>query len=98
MYVVGLGVGSAASVFFVLLINLKWKISAHTAGIGGLAGGIFGLCYRIGINPVWLFVLIIFLSILVGLARVETKAHTPSQALAGFILGFLTVFLCCVRF
>jgi len=97
-YVVGLGVGSAVSVFLVFVINFKWKISAHMAGIGGLTGGIFGLCFLIGINPVWFLILMIFFSVLVGLARVELKAHTPSQVLAGFMLGFLIVFLCCVRF
>ena len=97
-YVVGLGVGSVVSVFLVFLINFKWKISAHLAGIGGFVGGVFGLCFLMGINPVWFLILILFFSILVGLARVELRAHTPSQVLAGFMLGFLIVFLCCVRF
>jgi membrane-associated phospholipid phosphatase len=98
MYVVGLGIGSTISIFLVLLINFKWKISAHMAGVGGFVGGVFGLCWNAYINPVWFFILIIFISILVGLARVELRAHTPSQVLAGFMLGFLIVFLCCVRF
>jgi len=98
LYVVGLGVGSVVSVFLVFLINFKWKISAHMAGIGGFVGGVFGLCFLMGINPVWFLILIIFFSILVGLARVELRAHTPSQVLAGFMLGFLIVFLCCVNF
>ena len=98
MYVVGLAAGSTIAVFLVFIINFKWKISAHTAGIGGFAGGVFGLCYLTGINPLWFFILVLFFSVLVGLARIELRAHTPSQALAGFILGFLMVFLCCVRF
>ncbi|NDV47808.1 PAP2 family protein [Paludibacter sp. 221] len=98
LYVVGLGVGSVISLFIIVLINLKWKISAHMTGIGGFVGGVFGLCYRAGVNPVWFFVLIIFFSILLGLARIETKAHTPTQVLAGFIVGFLSVFLCCLFF
>jgi len=96
MYIVGLGIGSATSLFIIVFINLKWKISAHMTGIGGFAGGVFGICYRIGINPVWFFILIIFLSILVALARIETKAHTPMQVLAGFMVGFLSIFLCCL--
>ena len=98
MYVVGLGAGSSISIFIVLFVNLKWKISAHMVGIGGFVGGVFGLCYSTAVNPVWFFILIIFLSVLLGLARIETKAHTPMQVLAGFILGFLSVFLCCICF
>lgn len=98
MYVVGAGVGAAISVFLILLINLKWKISAHMTGMGGLAGGIFGICFRLAINPLWLFVVIIFLSLVVALSRIGLKAHTPSQTLAGFIVGFLSVFLCCLFF
>lgn len=98
MYVVALGAGSTISIFVITFINLKWKISAHMTGIGGFVGGVFGLCYRLGVNPIWFFVLIIFLSILLGLARVETKSHTPAQALAGFIVGFLSIFLCCLFF
>ena len=29
--------------FLMVFINLKWKISAHLAGMGGFVGGIFGL-------------------------------------------------------
>lgn len=93
MYVTALAFGSTVSVFISVLINIRWKISAHMVGIGGLTGGLFGICYYLAINPMWLFILIIFLSILVGLARIEEKEHTPSQVLAGFVLGFLSVFL-----
>jgi len=82
----------------IVLINLKWKISAHLSGIGGLTGSIFGVCYRMALNPVWLFALVLFISALVGLSRIELKAHTPSQALAGFAIGFLMIFLPCIIF
>jgi membrane-associated phospholipid phosphatase len=62
------------------------------SGIGGLAGGIFGICYRMAINPVWLFVIVLSLSALVALSRIELKAHTPGQTLAGFSVGFASVF------
>lgn len=95
-YVVVMGVGSVASIFVIVFINLKWKISAHLSGIGGLTGAIFGICYKMALNPVWLFTLILFISALVALSRIELKAHTPSQTLAGFVIGFLMIFLPCV--
>ena len=98
MFIVAMGMGSAASVFIILFINLKWKISAHAAGMGGLTGSIFGVCYRTAINPVWLFVLILTISALVALSRIELKAHTPGQVLAGFVIGFAMVFTPCFFF
>jgi len=98
MFIVAMGMGSAASVFIILFINLKWKISAHATGMGGLTGSIFGVCYRTAINPVWLFVLILTISALVALSRIELKAHTPGQVLAGFVIGFAAVFTPCFFF
>lgn len=96
MFMVGMGVGTTLSILLITFINLRWKISAHMSGIGGLVGGIFGICYRMAYNPVWFFVTILAISALVALARIELKAHTPGQTLAGFLLGFLSVFLPCM--
>jgi len=37
--------------------------------------------------------LLLVFSALTALSRIELKAHTPAQTLAGFVLGFLLVFL-----
>ncbi len=93
---VAMGIGASISILTITLINLKWKISAHLSGIGGLVGGIFGICYRLGINPTWLYVVILSLSALVAFSRIELKAHTPQQTLAGFSVGFSAVFFSCI--
>jgi membrane-associated phospholipid phosphatase len=92
LFIVAMGMGSAVSIFIIVFINLKWKISAHTAGVGGLCGAVFGVCYRTGINPLGFLILILFISSLVAFSRLELKAHTPGQVLAGFVVGFITVF------
>jgi len=92
MFIVAMGMGSALSIFIIVFINLRWKISAHLAGIGGLAGSIFGVCYRTALNPVWLFIVILTISALVALSRIELKAHTPGQVFVGFLVGFAMVF------
>ena len=97
-FIVAMGMGSALSILIIVLINLKWKISAHAAGIGGLSGAIFGVCYRTAINPVWLLVLFLFISGVVSLSRLELKAHTPGQVLAGYVVGFIMVFTPCFSF
>ena len=92
MFIVAMGMGSALSIFIIVFINLSWKISAHAAGMGGFCASIFGVCYRTAINPVWLFVVVLSISGLVALSRLELKAHTPGQVFAGFTLGFASVF------
>jgi len=98
LFIVAMGIGSALSIFIIVIINLRWKISAHLAGMGGFCGAIFGMCYRTAINPLWLFAVILFISSLVALARLELKAHTPGQTFAGFAVGFVTVFTPCFFF
>lgn len=95
MFIVGAGMGTAISILLITFINLKWKISAHLSGIGGLAGGVFGVCYRLAYNPFWFFVLVLFLAALVAVSRIGLKAHTPGQTLAGFTVGFVSVFIPC---
>ena len=92
MFIVAMGMGSAVSIFIIVIINLKWKISAHAAGMGGLCGSVFGVCYRTAINPVGFIALILLISGLVAFSRLELKAHTPGQVLAGFVVGFIMVF------
>lgn len=96
LFMVAMGIGSSVSIVIITLINLKWKISAHLSGIGGLVGGLFGICYRMAINPLPLIIIVLFLSALVALSRIELRAHTPGQTLAGFTIGFLAVFLPCI--
>ncbi len=96
LFLVAVGIGSAISILLITLINLKWKISAHLASVGGIVGGIFGICYRMAINPLWFFVIVLTIGALVALSRIELKAHTPGQTLAGFFLGFVAVFLPCI--
>lgn len=93
LFLVGMGIGSTLSLVVITLINRRWKISAHLSGIGGLTGGIFGYAYFLGINPLGFLILMLMLSALTALSRIELKAHTPGQTLAGFTVGFMLVFL-----
>jgi membrane-associated phospholipid phosphatase len=97
-FLVAMGLGAAVSIFIIVFINLRWKISAHLSAMGGLTGAIFGVCYRMAINPVWLFATVLLISALVALARIELKAHTPAQTITGFVVGFVVVFLPCLIF
>ncbi|MBP6610181.1 MAG: phosphatase PAP2 family protein [Paludibacter sp.] len=96
LFIVAVGIGTTLSILLITFINFKWKISAHLSGIGGLAGGVFGVCYRLAYNPYWFLISILAISALVAYSRIELKAHTPGQTLAGFSLGFASVFIPCI--
>lgn len=76
-----------------MIINLKWKISAHLCSVGGMFAFIIGVSYKMAINPLGLIIAALIISALVGISRVELKAHTPSQALCGFIVGFICIII-----
>lgn len=81
--------GAACSIVFTLLINIKWKISAHTVGIGGLAGAVLGIVFKLQFDMEFIFFMIILIAGLVGYSRLRLNAHTPAQVYVGFLLGFL---------
>ena len=88
-------VGSTVTVLLMALINLKWKISAHMAGIGGVIALIYQLHVQ-GLNAMdllWLLCLIVLLAGLLGTARLVLKKHDVWQVLAGAVVGFLCVSL-----
>jgi membrane-associated phospholipid phosphatase len=76
-YIIGL--------IFLLSINKKWKISAHTMGASGPIAGVTFL-----FGPVALIFLVI--SVLVGWSRIQLKCHSFPQVIAGGILAFFSTY------
>lgn len=88
-------VGSAITVLVMAAINLKWKISAHMAGIGGIIALIYQI-HVMGLSAFDLFWVLSFFIILAGMlgsARLALKRHDIWQVLAGVVVGFLCVSL-----
>ncbi len=90
--------GGALACLISTVVNCRWKISAHMAGMGGLVA----LLWQINameleiISSPWmmLYILIaIFLSGMLGSARLMLKRHTLPQVLAGFFNGLICVSL-----
>jgi len=75
-----------------VLIHLKWKISLHMIGIGGLTGltSAFGFLYQLNISLV-LMVLILVAGI-TGTARLHLRIHNQTQIYSGYMLGFTLSF------
>lgn len=85
--------GAAISILLTIFISFKWKISAHTIGIGGIAGAALGIVYRLNLDMRSVLMLVILVAGVVGYARLKLNAHTPAQVYSGFGLGFLVELL-----
>ena len=81
--------GAAISVATAFVINLKWKVSIHMLGMGGIVGTLIGLMLRYQVDALNLVLALILVSGLVGYARLKLNAHTPLQVYVGFSLGTL---------
>ena len=69
------------------LINVWWKISTHTAAVGGLGGALFAFSCYLGFNPVWWYCIIFLIGGIVGTSRMILRQHSLSQVVVGFWVG-----------
>lgn len=87
-------VGGALAGLINLIINYKWKISAHAAGIAGVVALLIRIAKDGSPMPnlmMWLLITT-FMAGLLGSARVYLCRHTVWQVLAGYAVGFCSVF------
>ena len=68
-------------------INIWWKISTHTAAIGGVAGGLVSYSIAFSFNPLWWLCFVLILAGAVGTARMILRQHSLSQVVTGFLVG-----------
>lgn len=73
-------------------INIWWKISTHTAAIGGVTGALLAFSEIFTFNPIWWLCLVLTLAGMVGTSRMILRQHTLSQVLAGFALGYICAY------
>ena len=90
--------GIALSIATVAAISLRWQISAHTVGIGGVVGAALALLIKYAdLQLMYPTLGLLVLSGYLAGARLQLNAHTPAQIYAGFALGIfvsgLTVFV-----
>ena len=80
------------------LINVWWKISTHTAAIGGVAGALVAFSFKFAFNPIWWLCLVLLLAGMVGTARMILRQHSLSEVVVGFLTGFFCAFYMVLRF
>ena len=79
-----------------LLITLRWKVSIHMTGIGGIIGMVLGLMLIHGARAPFLPLLLVLAGAL-GTARLLVSDHTPAQIYVGAVIGLAGTF-CCLAF
>lgn len=91
--IANLQLAAIVSIFIVMLISLKWKISLHMAGIGGFLGMILAFSINYSSSLRMVFMGAVLLAGLLAYSRLKLNLHTPSQVYAGFGIGFCIVFV-----
>ncbi len=94
MWLVMFYAGGAAAGVVECIINLRWKISVHSAGIAGIVALIMRIIldgYPSDAALAWLIISILLAGLL-GTARVWLRRHTVWQVLAGYVVGFCSIF------
>ena len=71
------------------VINVWWKISTHTAAIGGVAGALVVFSVIFGFNPVWWLCLVLVIAGILGTSRMILRQHTLLQVVVGFLVGLV---------
>lgn len=84
--------GGGLIILYAFIINLRWKISIHMMGIGGLMGMIFCYAWLFHVHMIFILMLIAIVAGILGTVRMVLKAHSPGQVYAGFLSGFLLEF------
>lgn len=69
------------------MINQRWKISTHTAAIGGTTGAVVAFSFIFGFYPLWWLCVLIILAGMVGTGRLMLRLHTLGEVVGGFLVG-----------
>ena len=82
-------IGAITAILIAYFITLRWKISIHMLGVGGVIGSMIGLSQRFQFDHFYLILVLFFTAGLIGYARLKTNSHNYRQVYAGFILGVI---------
>ena len=79
--------GAFIIVFLISFITIKWKISAHAAGLGGLIGMMLALANLYFASTIFFFAQALIVTGLVASSRLILEEHNLKQVAAGFLMG-----------
>jgi membrane-associated phospholipid phosphatase len=84
--------GACFVLIILFLVTIKWKISGHAAGMGGLLGMLLATTFKYGLDLSTYLIIFLIISGAIGTARVYLNKHTPGQVYAGYLLSVLIMF------
>ena len=88
-YMTGIILAALIMMVICIVVNLKWKLSEHMAGVGAIVGGLVSFSALFGYNPVWWLCLFILIAGVLGTARIILQHHTLGGVLVGFAVGLI---------
>ena len=88
-YMTGIILAALIMMVICIVVNLKWKLSEHMAGVGAIVGGLVAFSALFGYNPVWWLCLFILIAGVLGTARIILQHHTLGEVLVGFAVGLI---------
>lgn len=91
-------IGAICVIALALIITLRWKISVHMLGIGGVIGAVIGISHRFQFDHTPLIVGLILFAGIIGFARLKTRSHNYKQIYVGFLLGVFVEWMCVLLF
>jgi len=80
---------TAITTLLATLISIRWKISLHMIGIGGILGLVTSLVFLYDARIITTMIVIILISGGIASARLKLEAHNAIEVISGFALGFV---------
>lgn len=92
--IINILIAVCSSLVGLTLITLKWKISAHAIAVSGAVGIFLAILIQTQTNTIlWVLSAFVFITGIVGTARLRLQAHDNNQVWAGYLLGFFLNFI-----
>lgn len=86
-YMTGIILAALIMQIICVVVNMKWKLSEHMAGMGGIVGGLISFSELFGYNPIWWLCVFLMIAGVLGSARIILQHHTLGEVLCGFAVG-----------
>jgi hypothetical protein len=87
IYKYAFGATLTVGCMFVFALARK-KLSAHLSALGGLCGALIMISIKIHTDFLALICVLVLLSGIVGMARIQLNAHKENEIYWGFLIGF----------
>jgi hypothetical protein len=76
-----------------LISSVRWRLCGHTAGMGGIIGGLVSYSALLGYNPLWWLCVFILIAGGIGTCSIILFHRSLSEVLTGFFVGFVFTLL-----